>query len=80
MNIDIDTFNFLLDSITAEVCLMIVKEMHIPFEEALLVFHNSDTFSKLQDYETGLYIESASFIFDIYKHEHTFGTIRMEVQ
>jgi hypothetical protein len=41
----------------------------LPFETAMETFINSEIFEKLQDIESGLYIESASYIFEIYKSE-----------
>ena len=37
--------------------------------EGISVFHNSETFSKLEDFETGLYIESPAYVYDLLKSE-----------
>ena len=33
--------------------------------EAISTFHNSETFSKLEDFDTGLYIESPAYVYDL---------------
>ena len=38
-------------------------------------FHNSKVFEKLQDKETGLYMESSEYVYDLFKDEINFGRI-----
>lgn len=80
MKYDIPTFNFLLESATAEVVLYIMQEFDLGFEQAILLFHNSETFEKLSNPETQLYIESSEYLFELYRHERLHGTLRMAVQ
>ena len=44
--------------------------------ETLGVFHNSETFAKLSDEDTGLYIESSVYVYDILKSEIKYGKIQ----
>lgn len=47
----------------------IVEDTNVEFDEAMNQFYSSETFERLQDIETGLYLESSSYIYDIYKDE-----------
>lgn len=46
--------------------------------DAISVFHNSETFAKLSDPNTGLYIESSAYVYEILKAELRFGKITQE--
>ena len=46
-----------------------MEEKNISIMNALREFYVSEVFQKLQDYETGLYLESPSYIYDLYKNE-----------
>ena len=71
-----NNFNFLVDYITTKVVEQLVKNEHLGIEEALLQFHNSETFDKLCEPRTDLYIESPAFIYELYKEELRRGSIR----
>lgn len=44
-------------------------------------FYNSKVFEKLQDKETGLYLESPEYVYDLFKDEMNFGYIvQAEIQ
>ena len=47
----------------------IVNDRNIPYDEAMNCFYSSETFSKLADTETGLYLESSAYVYDIYQSE-----------
>lgn len=70
-----NTFDFLVEFITAKVVESIIRERHMGLEEALVLFHNSETFEKLCERETGMYIESPAYIYEIFKEEMRRGTI-----
>ena len=38
-------------------------------------FYNSKVFEKLKDKETGLYMESSEYVYDLFKDEINFGRI-----
>lgn len=38
-------------------------------------FYYSEVFEKLQDVETGLYMQSPAYVYDIFKDEMNFGHI-----
>ncbi len=38
-------------------------------QEAISTFHNSETFAKLEDFSTGLYIESPAYVYNLLMSE-----------
>nr|WP_044656339.1 hypothetical protein [Bacteroides acidifaciens] len=71
-----NTFEFLVEYITAKVTEWLMKDQNLGLEEALLLFHNSETFEKLCDSKTDMYIESPAYIYDIFQEELRRGTLR----
>jgi hypothetical protein len=53
----------------------IVKEQHIEYDKAMEMFYSSQTFAKLNDIETGLYLESSDYIYAMFQDEMNFGKI-----
>jgi hypothetical protein len=43
---------------------------------AITIFHNSETFAKLSNEESGLYIESSAYVYELFKDEMKFGKMR----
>ncbi|CCZ47782.1 putative uncharacterized protein [Bacteroides sp. CAG:661] len=39
-------------------------------------FNNSETYEKLSDEATGLYIESSAYVYGIFKDEMKYGTLK----
>ena len=54
---------------------MLTTDQNIEYDEAMNKFYNSEVFEKLQDRETGLYLESSEYIYDLFKDEINFGRI-----
>ncbi len=52
-----------------------VEDLKIEYDKAMDIFYNSETFEKLQDEETGLYIESSAYIYGIFQDERKYGKI-----
>ncbi|MBD5397584.1 hypothetical protein HDR62_05595 [bacterium] len=73
-----NNFEFLVEYITTKVVEMLIKDRQIGLEEALLLFHNSETetFEKLCDRKTDMYIESPGYLYEIFQEELRRGTIR----
>ena len=69
-------FDFLVEYITARVVEWIMRDQDLGLEEALLLFHNSETFEKLCEKQTDLYIESPAYIYELLTEELRRGTIR----
>lgn len=53
----------------------IVKEQNIDYDEAMNLFYSSQTFVKLNDIETGLYLESSDYVYTLFQDELNFGKI-----
>ncbi|MBD5193480.1 MAG: hypothetical protein K2M72_08045 [Paramuribaculum sp.] len=71
-----NNFNFLVEYITTRVVEWLMKDERIDLENALLLFHNSETFDKLCEPNTGMYIESPAYVYEILKLELKRGTLR----
>ena len=54
---------------------MISTDQNIEYDEAMNKFYNSEVFEKLIDKETGLYLESPEYVYDLFKDEMNFGHI-----
>ena len=63
----------LIEYIIQDIILFLVEDEGIEYEEAMREFYASETYMKLGDKETGLYYESAAYVYDIYKDEKRSG-------
>ena len=66
---------YLVEGITKDVIAYLMEDEGYTLPQALNVFHNSETFVKLSNDETGLYIESSAYVYEILKAELKFGRI-----
>lgn len=58
----------------------IVHDFRIEYDQAMHIFYHSQTFDKLMDVETGLYLESPAYVYGIFQNERNFGNIiQMEI-
>lgn len=62
---NINTAKFLFEGISADVVRYLVERNDMDLQEAIFTFHNSETFAKLEDFSTGLYIESPAYVYDL---------------
>lgn len=60
---------YLFEGISADVVRYLVERDGMELTEAISTFHNSETFAKLEDFDTGLYIESPAYVYDMLKSE-----------
>lgn len=51
----------------------LIQDYHISLEQALDFIYNSDTYQKLENKETGLYIESPAYIYQLLDNEYKTG-------
>lgn len=65
----------LIEYIVQDIVDMLATDQNIEYDEAMNKFYNSEVFEKLQDKETGLYLESSEYIYDLFKDEMNFGHI-----
>lgn len=52
----------LIEYIVQDIVDMLATDQNIEYDEAMNKFYNSEVFGKLQDKETGLYLESSEYI------------------
>ena len=65
----------LIEYIIQDIVDMFSSDQDIEYDEAMNKFYNSKVFEKLQDKETGLYMESSEYVYDLFKDEINFGYI-----
>lgn len=65
----------LIEYIVQDIVDILATDQNIEYDEAMNKFYNSEVFEKLQDKETGLYLESSEYIYDLFRDEMNFGYI-----
>ena len=65
----------LIEYIVQDIVEMLTTDQSIKYDEAMNKFYNSEVFEKLQDIETGLYLESSAYVYDLFRDEMNFGHI-----
>ena len=65
----------LIEYIVQDIVDMFSSDQNIEYDEAMNRFYNSEVFEKLQDKETGLYMESSEYVYDLFRDEMNFGRI-----
>lgn len=56
---------YLFEGISSDVVRYLVERDGMELAQAISAFHNSETFAKLEDFETGLYIESPAYVYNL---------------
>ncbi len=69
---------YLIEGISKDIIAYLMEDKRMKMTEAIFVFHNSETFAKLSDPNTGLYIESSAYVYEILKTELKMGKITKE--
>jgi GR25 family glycosyltransferase involved in LPS biosynthesis len=59
----------LIEYITQDVISFIMEDTSVDMDVAMHRFYMSEAYDKLLDQETGLYLESAAFVYDLFKTE-----------
>lgn len=62
-------FQYLFEGISFDVVRYLIEKDKMTLSEAISTFHNSETFAKLEQSETGLYIESPAYIYSLLQSE-----------
>jgi len=65
----------LIEYIIRDIIGFIMVDSNIKLDEAMNIFYNSKTFEKLQDVETGLYLNGSAYIYEIFKEERLFNSV-----
>lgn len=66
---------YLVESITTDIIAYLMQDNDMDMSTALSLFHNSETFEKLSDDSTVLYIDSSSYVYGILKSEIKMGKL-----
>jgi hypothetical protein len=75
-----DKKGYLTEYIIQDVISFIMEDENLSIDEAMKKFYNSQIFDKLQDKETGLYLQGSGYIYDLYKIEQEYGyLVQLEV-
>lgn len=72
---EMNRINFLTELNIQDIVAYLAEDCGIEYDEAIDRFYRSETFSKLTDRETGLYRESAAYIYELYKAEIANGKL-----
>ncbi len=65
----------LIEGNIQDVVKYIVEDTRVSIQDALFQFYQSNIFEKLQDTSTGLYLESAAYIYELFLDECRYGRI-----
>lgn len=65
----------LMEYNTQDIIEFIMSDLNIDYDESMKLFYSSETFEKLYQIETGLYLESAAYVYGIFQDERNFGKI-----
>lgn len=60
---------FITDYLLAELVKLIMQDRNLPFQEALDLLYNSALYDKITDVETGLYIQSPDYNYELLQEE-----------
>lgn len=60
---------FLVEANIQDILKYIITDLNLSIPEAMKRFYISEVFEKLQNYDTGLYLESPAYIYELYQNE-----------
>lgn len=63
------------EDLTIEIVKILMDEWHYDMTKAMEVFYNSDTFERLNNPATGLYYQSAGYVYSFLEKEMTAGAL-----
>ncbi len=66
-------FKFLLEAISTDIIGWLIRDNEMSLKEAISTWYNSETFEKVSNPETGMYIESPAYNYDYLKRELVTG-------
>ena len=66
---------YLVEGITKDIITYLMQDNGYDLSTALKEFYNSETFAKLSDEATGIYMESSAYVYEILKEELRYGKI-----
>lgn len=71
---------FLIEEIQKDMVQWLIQERNLSLADALNTIYNSETFEKIQNVNTGLYLESSAYNYNLLEDELKFGKLtQMEI-
>ena len=65
----------LKDDLVTEMTLFLIDDYKLTIQEALEILYTSETFERLQDNATGLYYQSAGYVYSFLQNELKNGKV-----
>lgn len=56
--------SFMIEEISKEIVLLLMDEYQMDMNEALRTLYTSDTYLRLIDLDTGLYVQSTAYVYE----------------
>lgn len=66
-------YRFLIEAISTDIIGWLIRDNGLSLSDAISTWYNSETFEKVSEPATGMYIESAAYNYDFLKRELMFG-------
>lgn len=70
-------FQFLLEAISTDIIGWLIRDNKLLLSDAISTWYNSETFEKVSDPQTGMYIESPSYNYEFLKRELLTGRFQV---
>ena len=67
---------YLTEGIVKDIVSYLMEDERLSMTEAIALFYNAETFARLSDPKTGLYVESSAYVYEILKAEMKMGRIQ----
>ena len=61
--------DMLIEYIVRDIVGFIMNDEKVKMDAAMNIFYNSQTFEKLHDVETGLYLNGSAYVYEFFKEE-----------
>lgn len=70
-------FQFLLEAISADIIGWLMRDNGLSISEAVSTWYNSETYEKVAEPQTGMYIESPAYNYEFLKRELRTGRFQV---
>ncbi len=71
----VDNFEYMKEGLAVDIAELLMKDYKMTAQEALDVLYSSDTYAKLCNSATGLYFQSALYVYSYLKKELETGVM-----
>lgn len=61
--------DFLIENIISENLIYLIEDNNISMDKAMDIFYSTEISAKLEDIETGYYLEGSAYIYELVKRE-----------